>query len=233
MTLTPVKWSDLHPWVTPYALPKLQRLRDLVLAANEQLNLTRITEESAFIEKHVLDSLLGLEGIGESESWVDVGAGGGFPGLVIAIARSDFPVLLVEAVQKKARFLEDTAEALGLHNVQVTAERAEDAARSRRETFTRASARAIGSLALCLEYTLPFVKEGGEAVLYRGPEDAEAEDALALPISAQLGGGAPRTKEHTLPSGDRRRIVFIPKVAPTPDRFPRRTGAASKRPLGP
>jgi 16S rRNA (guanine527-N7)-methyltransferase len=235
-----VKWTELRPRLLAEGIPlpdeatdRLTRLRELVLAANERLNLTRILAEPEFVEKHVLDSLLGLEGAGEEESWVDIGSGGGFPGLAVAIARPRFQVVLVEAARKKASFLEDAARALGLANVQVVAERAEDAARSRRDAFTRASARAVGSIALCLEYALPFVRPGGEAVLYRGPEDATDEDALARSVAPLLGGSEPRTREHSLPSGERRRIVFARKISPGPDAFPRRTGAAAKRPLGP
>jgi 16S rRNA (guanine527-N7)-methyltransferase len=214
------------------ALPALARLRALVLAANERLNLTRITEESAFAEKHLLDSLLGLEGAPEEATWVDLGSGGGFPGLAIAVARPRARVLLVEAIQKKAAFLLEAAKALGLAHVEVTAERAEDAARSRRDVFDRATIRAVGTVALCLEYALPFVKPGGEAVLYRGPEDAASEDSSARSVAALLGGGEPRVREHLLPSGEKRRLIFVPKVSATPAGFPRRTGVAAKRPLG-
>jgi len=216
----------------PSALPALARLREAVLVANERLNLTRITEESAFLEKHILDSLLGLEGASDEASWVDVGSGGGFPGLAVAIARPRARVLLVEAIQKKAAFLAETARALGLAHVAVAAERAEDAARARRDGCDRAAIRAVGTVALCLEYALPFVAPGGEAVLYRGPEDAASEEASARAVAPLLGGGEPRIREHQLPSGEKRRLIFVPKVAPTPSGFPRRTGVAAKRPLG-
>src|SRR5207253_2218268 len=132
-----------------------------------------------------------------------VGSGGGFPGLAIAIARPRARVLLVEAIQKKAAFLSETASALGLINVTVAAERAEDAARSRRDAFDRATIRAVGTIALCLEYALPFVKPGGEAVLYRGPEDAASEEEAVRSVGALLGGGEGRVREHALPSGER------------------------------
>jgi 16S rRNA (guanine527-N7)-methyltransferase len=211
----------------PASVPRLERLRALVLEANERLNLTRITDESAFLEKHVLDSLLGMEGAPGEASWVDIGSGGGFPGLAIAIARPRSRVLLVEAIHKKATFLEEAARALGLGNVEVAADRAEDAARKRRDSFDRAALRAVGTVSLCLEYALPFVRPGGEAVLYRGSEEEES----AARVAPLLGGGEPRVREHTLPSGERRRIIFVPKVAATPERFPRRTGVAAKRPL--
>lgn len=227
--------SDVPGWqrlpVAPDQRAKLIQLRAVVLAANERLNLTRITDEPAFIEKHVLDSLLGIEGSPSDASWVDIGAGGGFPGLVIAIARPQARVLLVEAIHKKAAFLQEAARALGLSNVEVSSERAEDAARSRLDAFDRATNRAVGSVPLCLEYSLPFVKPGGEVVLYRGPEDREAEEEAARRVAPLLGGGEPRFVERTLPSGEKRRFIFVPKVAKTPAGFPRRTGVAAKRPL--
>src|SRR4051812_6616413 len=137
-------WDGLSAYVDPPALEKLKRLRGLILAANERLNLTRITEEGPFLEKYLLDSLLGLEGAPGDASWVDVGSGGGFPGLAIAVARPGARVLLVEAIQKKAAFLAEAARALGLEKVEVAAERAEDAARTRRDSFDRAAIRAVG-----------------------------------------------------------------------------------------
>lgn len=226
-----VDWNDLASLVEPAAIEKLRRLRDLVVAGSERLNVTRILDEPSFVEKHVFDSLLGLEGVPLDASWVDIGAGGGFPGLAIAIARPSSRVLLVEAIQKKAAFIEETARALGLSNVTVAAERAEDAARTRRDSFDRATLRAVGTVPLCLEYALPFVKPGGAAVLYRGPEEAAIEDAQARSVGALLGGGEPRVKEHVLPSGEKRRIIVVPKISATPDAYPRRTGVAAKRPL--
>jgi 16S rRNA (guanine527-N7)-methyltransferase len=219
------------------AVPRLEELRALVLEANERLNLTRVTEETAFKEKHVLDSLAGLRAppgaTGEPTSWVDLGAGGGFPGLAIAIARPLLRVVLVEGLKKKASFLEDAARKLGLSNVTVVAGRAEEAVRlpGNRDAFDRASARAVGTVALCLEYALPFVRTGGFAVLYRGPDEAARDESEARATAPLLGGGPPLFLEHALPGGDRRRLLFVPKTGPTPERFPRRTGVAAKRPL--
>jgi 16S rRNA (guanine527-N7)-methyltransferase len=234
-----VDWKDLAASLAPFeielgadALEKLRALRALVAGANARLNLTRIIDEGEFVERHVLDSLLGLEGSPDAASWVDVGSGGGFPGLAIAIARPRSSVLLVEAIQKKAAFLEEAAASLGLANVSVAAARAEDVARERRERFERGAIRAVGSAALCAEYLLPFLAVGGEAVLYRGPSGGDDEEALARSAAALLGGGEVRAREHVLPSGEKRRLLFVKKTAKTPPAYPRRTGVAAKRPLG-
>lgn len=220
--------------LTPAAVATLRRLRELVLAENERTNLTRIVDEGEFVEKHALDSLLGLAALpaGPGRA-VDVGSGGGFPGLPLAIARPLWTFVLVESLQKKASFLERAARDLGLANVTVLAERAEDAARrpGNRESFDAATVRAVSSVAVTLELVLPFLRTGGRALLYRGREEAEADEAAARAVAPLLGGGSSTVHAHALPSGAERRLIVVEKASPTPERFPRRAGMAEKRPL--
>jgi len=162
-----------------------------------------------------------------------VGAGGGVPGLVLALARPERELVLVESARRKAEFLEAAAEALGLTRLRVRCARAEVAGRdpALREAAARACARALGPVATCLELTLPFVQVGGAAVLYRGSADAAAEEVAAARAAELLGGEAPQVAERTLPSGAGRRLLRVRKVARTPERFPRRDGVPRKRPL--
>ncbi len=221
------------------ALEGLAAFFDLLGDAGRQQNLTRIVDEAEWVEKHALDALLGLSELPElpdndGGSLVDVGSGGGVPGLPLALARPGWRVTLIESERRKAAFLEEAGAALGLGTrLSVRAERAERAGRdaARRDRFGAAVARAVGPAATCLELTLPLVRPGGRAVLYRGPAQAAADLEAARAAAPLLGGGAPWLRELTLPSGAGRCLLVVPKVAPTPERFPRREGVPAKRPL--
>lgn len=211
----------------------LARFLDLLKSAGEKQNLTRITDEDAAVEKHALDALLGLELL-QDGPLVDVGSGSGVPGLPLAIARPGWKVALVESERRKAAFLDEARRALGLADrVTVHAERAEALARDpdHREAYGCAVVRAVGSVATCLELTLPLVRVGGRAVLYRGPSNPDEELAEARAVAPLLGGGEPLVVARTLPSGAARRLLAVPKLAPAPERYPRRPGIPAKRPL--
>lgn len=216
------------------ACARLEAFGRRLVEANERLNLTRITGDEELVEKHVVDALLALPHLPDAGRLVDVGSGGGVPGLVLAIARPGLEVVLVEATAKKAAFLAEAAAGLGLDRVRVVAQRAETAGRDPglRDAADAATARAVGSVALVLELTLPFLRPGGRAVLYRGPT-AEVEEKTAAGVAGQLGGGEPVVHRRTLAGGAERRLLVVPKIGPTPDRYPRRDGMPAKRPLTP
>ena len=144
---------------------------------------------------------------------VDVGSGGGSPGIPLACALPDRAVTLVEAERRKCRFLEVWAPP----NARVVWGRAEE---QPVESFGVGVAKALAQPATALEWVLPLVCVGGAAVLWLGP--SASLEAVAR-VAAQLGGGVPGLRDG---------LTVIPKVAPTPPGFPRRTGVASKRPLG-
>jgi len=208
------------------ARERLDRFTTLLLERNAGTNLTAARTREAVAE-HVLDSLA-LEPY-LSEPFVDVGSGGGFPAIPLAIA-TGFRGTLVESVAKKARFLRETIEALGLP-LDVRDQRAEEAARDPelRERFASATARAVGSIPTVLELTLPFVRAGGLAVLQRGAV-GEAERDAASDAALMLGG---RFEEELLAhgTGDERRVLLVRKVSASAQRFPRRAGVPAKRPL--
>ncbi len=161
----------------------LDRLGDYLgrlLAMNEQMNLTAIKDPVEAWEKHVLDALTLvplLAEIGAGGRVVDVGSGGGVPGIPLAIARGDLRVTLVEATQKKAAFLSAVTAALGLGNVSVRAERAEQlAAGELRGAFDAATARAVGRLVNLVPQTAPFVRPGGLLLLVKGQRAEEELD---------------------------------------------------------
>ncbi len=170
-----------------------QGLYDAILSGNQRLNLTRITEPEDFWEKHLWDSLRGIYGTGiplsETARLIDIGTGGGFQGLPIAIAQPHWQLTLVDSTRKKINFIQETAQQLGLSQVKAIVSRAEELGQERayRERYDIATIRAVATANVCAEYVLPLVKVGGWAILYRGQWTPEENQALQDAI-AQLGG---------------------------------------------
>jgi 16S rRNA (guanine527-N7)-methyltransferase len=195
----------------------------LLLERNATLNLTAARDEAAVTE-HIRDALSLLPYV--RDPLVDVGSGGGFPAIPLAIV-TGFRVTLVESLAKKARFLEEAVAELGL-DATVVCERAEVAARrpDLRGAFASATARAVGSLPTVLELSVPFLAVGGVAVLQRGriePAERSAADDAALVLGAEVSA-------ETVLEGERRVLLAV-KLRETPQRFPRRPGVPAKRPL--
>jgi 16S rRNA (guanine527-N7)-methyltransferase len=231
--------ARLHIGLDQDRLGQLQRFVALLLARNQQVNLTRIVEPSEVERRHLLDSLtcalpvLDRLSEGNGLRCIDVGSGGGLPGLPLAIVFPTLRMTLLESVGKKAAFLRDAVAELQLDGVSVLAERAEEAARDPRErdAYDLVVARALAPLPVALELCLPFARAGGIVVLPRGSDLAsQLADgrAAAGQLAARLRPPLPLDLEE-LPPG--RSLVIADKLGPTPKRFPRRTGLAAKRPL--
>ena len=153
-----------------------------LLAMNESLNLTAIVEPEAAWTRHALDGLSvvpHLASLPAGATVLDVGSGGGVPGIPLAIARPDLSVTLVEATQKKAQFLVDVSAAIGLTNVDVFAERAEDMLETDLfASFDAVTARAVANLSALLPWTAPFAKRGGKLLFIKGQKaDEELRNA--------------------------------------------------------
>jgi 16S rRNA (guanine527-N7)-methyltransferase len=153
----------------------LHRFLDLLLSANQRMNLTRITDRGQAEILHIADSLTLLPHIpSPPHRLADVGSGGGLPGIVLAIARPDARIVLIESTRKKADFLVATAAELKLENVSVKPQRAEELARSpMRESFDVTVARAVAPLAVLVPWLLPLLKPGGYALAMKGPKAVE------------------------------------------------------------
>ncbi|MDO4733409.1 MAG: 16S rRNA (guanine(527)-N(7))-methyltransferase RsmG [Bacillota bacterium] len=215
------------------AWARLARHWELVQEANSKFNLTAITEREQAVEKHYLDSLLALELLDSLPGEIcDLGSGGGFPGLVLAIARPERPITLVEATEKKCVFLEECAAELGLSQLQVVNARAEEAGRdpALRERFPLVTARALAALNVLCEYGLPLLAEGGTLLAYKGAgwEEEVAAAANALDL---LNAGLGESRLYQLPGGDQRCLLRVEKRGPCPEKYPRRPGMPTKRPL--
>lgn len=210
----------------------LSRYLDLLVAGNQRMNLTRIVERESAEVHHVGDALTLLRHLPAGPIRIaDVGSGGGVPGIPLAIARPDATVWLIESTKKKAAFLRQAAGELGLRNVQVSDQRAEDVGRlpELRETFDVAVARAVGTLDWLVEWCLPLVRKGGKMLAMKGAKAAEelpaAEHAIRL-----LGGGSPDVHPADLPGAHQHVIIEIRKTTKTPPKYPR-SATHAKMPL--
>jgi len=211
-----------------------------VLAANERAGLTAAgTDREAIYTRHFAESLALLKALESRDELpdgarvIDIGSGAGFPGLPIAIVRPQLEMTLLEATKKKADFLRTMASELVLDNVSVVPGRAEEAGRDPelRESYDVVLARAVAPLSVLLELAVPFLRVGGLLATPKGSaaprEVAEAGNALAemgseiietTPLAVEAGRPVPR-------------LILVRKVAPTAERYPRRTGIPKKRPL--
>ncbi|HLI25755.1 MAG TPA: 16S rRNA (guanine(527)-N(7))-methyltransferase RsmG [Chloroflexota bacterium] len=222
---------------------RFARYQALLLHWNTRLNLTAITEPTAVERLHFLDSLTcalpllarwGAAAAIPPLRVIDVGSGGGFPGLPLKLALPQLRLTLLEATGKKAAFLAHVVAELELEGVTVVAERAEIAAHqvAHRAVYDVALARALAALPVLLELTLPFLQVGGLLVAPR-KGDLAAELARAALALRELGGAARPPLPIALPElADGRALVLVDKVAPTPAAYPRRPGLPAKRPLG-
>lgn len=178
----------------------------------------------------VADSLVLLDHLGRAEKVVDVGSGGGLPGLPLKIVLPGLSITLVEADQAKAAFLVRACAALGLRDVEVVARRAEDLGRDPtfRETFDVAVARALAPMPVLVELCLPLVRVGGR-LLAQKTEDEDLEGANhAIEI---MGGRLDRSVAAPSAARSSGTVVIVDKVGPTPPAYPRRAGVPARKPL--
>jgi len=216
-----------------------ERYAEELTLRNTTVNLTAITEPADIAHKHFLDSwtAFGARRWTGTERVIDVGSGAGFPGLALRIARPKLRMTLVESVGKKARFLEEVSALLGLSDVEVRNERAEvlgraDRQHQGRDRYDVATARAVGTLGQVIEYLLPFLRVGGDAIVWKGRVEHELPGARKA--AAAIGGEIVRivpTSElgvgEELPG---RNLVVVRKTRPTPLRYPRTAAEARRRP---
>ena len=203
---------------------------------NHKMDLTAVTDDNETLDKHFIDSLTVLKTglIIPKASLIDVGTGAGFPGMVLAMARPDLTVTLLDSQQKRLSFLAETAKAADVRNVIMIHARAEDGAKKKelREQFDIAAARALAPLNVLCEYLLPYVKKNGYALCWKGPALKEEIESgrkavhltggrFEMPVCCPVYG---REWEHI--------ILPIRKYQPTPKIYPRKAGTPKQKPLG-
>ena len=224
------QFPDWRRW-----LPLLKRHQWLLEDAQPRVRVTSSSPEAS-VRRHFAESLEVFRIIRAARApasgrLIDVGSGGGFPGLIVAVVSLETPVTLVEPLKKRARLLGEIVESMGLGNVSVIGERAEEvgrrAGRLRASTVT---ARAVAKMPVLLEYCAPLVSQGGMVALPRGSSvstdiasGANAAAELGLELEAQVGM-RPEISEHGT-------VVLYRKVGATPTRYPRRPGVPERRPL--
>jgi 16S rRNA (guanine527-N7)-methyltransferase len=202
---------------------------------NSKHNLTAIRKSKDVRVKHFLDSLsayLALRG-SAMKSIIDVGTGAGFPGLPLKLLCPGIELTLVESIGKKTSFCRHVADVLALDNVEVIKARAEVLGQEagHREKYDWALARAVAVMPVLVEYLLPLVRVGGKVLAMKG-ETAPAEVHSAERAIQILGGHVHQLIPVTLPGvAEHRYLVIINKISATPEKYPRREGIPSKRPL--
>ncbi len=216
----------------PGEVERLGRFLALLLYANTRMNLTAIKDAESAWHRHILDALTliaPLAELPEGATVIDIGTGGGVPGIPLAIVRPDLRFTLLDATAKKTAFVRAAMDVLGVEHATVVTARAEAAGRDtqHRDTYDVAIARAVGPMATIAELATPFVKPNGVALLIKGeraPEElADAKAALHLLLSAHAGTLDTRTGK----------IVILEKMRPTPKAYPRGNGEPKRKPLGP
>ncbi|QLE55262.1 16S rRNA (guanine(527)-N(7))-methyltransferase RsmG [Nostoc sp. TCL26-01] len=234
-------WQQTLKWQpTDEQQTQFQQLHELILEGNRQLNLTRITEPQEFWEKHLWDSLRGIipqqqfiSSLVAGASVVDIGTGAGFPGVPIAIVAPNSTITLLDSTRKKINFLEQVVSELALANVKTLVGRAEEIGQQtqHRQKYDLALIRAVGNVSACAEYTLPLLKQGGLAIIYRGTW-TEAETITLSNAVQQLGGEVELIQQFTTPlTNSVRHCLYLRKIRNTPTKFPRTVGIPTQKPL--
>lgn len=198
-----------------------------VLETNKKFNLTAITDFDDFLIKHITDSLIGISEIPFDAKLCDIGAGAGFPSVPIAVFRKDVNVTALDSTAKKMAFVAESAKNLGLDNLKTVVGRAEEQ-NNLFETFDVVTARAVASLPILLELSMPLLKAGGLFIAYKTDESELSDVKNALTV---LGAEHVKTKSAILPNGDKRAVIVFKKLKKTPPRYPRRYGIIKKQPL--
>ncbi|GJN00184.1 hypothetical protein PR202_ga17598 [Eleusine coracana subsp. coracana] len=220
---------------------------EALLDWNQRMNLTAVTDEAEVMTRHVDDSLAMLSplerayrarstsGGGDIDgvSLIDVGSGAGLPGLILAVARPSWRFTLLESMRKRCTFLEHAVEVMGLSNVNVVCDRAENVGQSLdyREAYDIAAARAVAELKVLAEYCLPLVRVGGLFVAAKG-HDPHEEIENAKSAVEKLGASMLElcNVESMGPHGQRTAVIYSKERA-TPKKYPRLPGTPSKMPL--
>lgn len=221
---------------------KLLHFYKLVKEQNKTMNLTSIIKEEDFIVKHYIDSLsiVKIDKISEvlqnpNTKVLDLGTGGGFPGVPLAVVFNNPEYTLLDSLQKRVNFIKNAALKINQNNIYPVHGRAEELAKKEeyRQQFDLCVSRAVANLTTLTEYALPFVKIHGSFIAYKSADISEELEEASYAIE-ELGGKLSTIQEIKLTLNNEelhRNLILIEKVADTPEKYPRRNGLPSKRPL--
>ena len=212
---------------------QFSKYKDMLKEWNEKINLTAITDDIEIDVKHFLDSLTPLKYFVGNKKVIDVGTGGGFPGLPLKILNNEHEVTLLDSLNKRIVFLKEVIESLQLSNIMAVHGRAEELGRMMeyREKYDICVSRAVASLNTLSEYCMPFVKVGGHFISMKGSnveeELKESENAIKI-----LGGKIVKKEIVVLPESDiEHSLIIIEKIKETSTKYPRAGGKPKKNPL--
>lgn len=219
--------------MSPEQARMFETYHEMLIQANAQFNLTRVADDMReAIDRNYLDCIAPIAHGFSPETAIDVGSGAGFPGVPLAIMLPNTRFTLLDALDKRVKFLQSVIDALKLNAVCIHA-RCEDAARNPalREKFECAVARAVAPMNVLSEYLMPFVRVGGQMVALKGPS-LESELAGANNALKALGGGKISAFDALIPGRDwAHKIAVIEKKSSTPDKYPRKAGTPERKPL--
>lgn len=206
---------------------------DMLIDRNKVMNLTAITEFDEVMDKHFLDSVYLFRSIELKADYklIDIGTGAGFPGIPLKIVFPELKITLLDSLNKRVGFLNDVIDELNLNEIEAIHGRAEDIARDKayRASYDIAVSRAVANLSTLSEYCLPFVKIGGKFVSYKSGDCADEVDNAKAAIHL-LGGKINKIDEFSY-SNNSRSFIVIDKVMNTSNKYPRKAGLPSKKPL--
>ncbi len=215
-------------------LARFEGYRAAVLEWNEKINLTAITDPEEFEKKHFSDSvaIAGLPEVREARRVIDVGTGGGFPGVPLAIVFPEKEFVLMDSLAKRLAVVESVCRELSIANVTVVHARAEDLGRNaaHREAYDLCVSRAVANLRTLSEYCLPLVRTGGSFLAYKTESAREEADDAGKAI-AILGGRVSGIEPAPVPDGEGHLIIRVRKEKETPKKYPRKAGVPGKNPL--
>ena len=219
--------------LTDSQLNAFETYYDMLIDRNKVMNLTAITEFDEVMDKHFLDSVYLFRSIKLEADYklVDIGTGAGFPGIPLKIVFPELKITLLDSLNKRVGFLNDLIEELNLNDIEAIHGRAEDIARNKayRASYDIAVSRAVANLSTLSEYCLPFVKIGGKFVSYKSGDCADEVDNAKAAIHL-LGGKINKIDEFSY-SNNSRSFIVIDKVMNTSNKYPRKAGLPSKKPL--
>ena len=219
--------------LTDSQLNAFETYYDMLIDRNKVMNLTAITEFDEVMDKHFLDSVYLFRSIKLEAGYklIDIGTGAGFPGIPLKIVFPELKITLLDSLNKRVGFLNDVIDELNLNDIEAIHGRAEDIARDKayRASYDIAVSRAVANLSTLSEYCLPFVKIGGKFVSYKSGDCADEVDNAKAAIHL-LGGKINKIDEFSY-SNNSRSFIVIDKVMNTSNKYPRKAGLPSKKPL--
>lgn len=228
--------NGMEKYVNPKTVDQCYRLTERLLEVNAHMNLTAITDPAAVILRHYVDSMTVSSYLPADSRVVDIGCGAGFPTLPLAIIRPDLRILALDSTAKRIQYVADTAQLLGLTNVESVSCRAEDGAGADgiyREKFDCVISRAVANLPVLCELCLPYLRVGGRFVAMKAAQAMQETD-LARNAITKLGGSLVETVSMELIGGDgreERNLILVEKIGKTPKNYPRNFAQIKKKPL--